>query len=148
MIFRRIFPTLYLIALFASPVHAGKHEYEVAVQAEVHRWAMTNRIDQGRLHRDKHSDCLLSAILATTVNADGTLARVSVLASSGVPILDKYYIYATQQAALLFPPMQEYFAGAPPEQLNMELRYVLDTRDEQGRRAHRSMRPCEILSAP
>jgi hypothetical protein len=62
MIFKILFPALYLAALFASPVRAGKHEYEVAVQAEVHRWAMINRIDQGRLHRDKHSDCLLSGL--------------------------------------------------------------------------------------
>ena len=81
-------------------VQAGEREYFAAVQSEIHRWALVNRIDQGRLHRDKHSDCLLSTILSTTVNAFGELERVSVIQGSGVPVVDNYFVYATRQAAL------------------------------------------------
>ena len=136
---------LVLGIIMGFPVKAGEREYFVAVQSEVHRWAMINRINQGRLHRDKHSDCLLTIILSTTVNAHGELEQVSVTRSSGVPVVDRYYTYATQQAARTFPPMAGYFAGSPPARLTMNLQYVLDTSDEQGRLAEPSTQPCEPL---
>ena len=115
--------------------------YQQAFAAEVHKFALKTRIDQGMLNRDKHADCYIRVVMNAVISEGGRLERVSVEKSSGVPIVDKYFTYVIQQAAP-YQPLSSQFSGGR-QQVLISQEFMLDARLYNDKR--RSKSPCDEL---
>lgn len=66
---------------------------------EIAEFAKLNRLQMERLHSDVHADCYIPVIIATIILSDGSIKDVSIVKSSSVPIVDRYFRYIIEQAA-------------------------------------------------
>jgi TonB family protein len=101
-------------------------QYEREFAREVSRFANLNRIHLSRLNRDVHANCYILITVATTINRDGTVGEISIVESSSVPVVDRYYRYVIEQAAP-YPPLEDYFEPVPQE-TTVTSTFKLDTR--------------------
>lgn len=137
---------LAAILAFALIVPASSDEqaYRQAFVSEVVEFANLNRLNISRLHRDVHADCFIPVTVATVILVDGSLKGISIVASSSVPVVDRYFRFVIEHAAP-FPPLATFFDSVP-DQVTITHEFRLDvTLWSDGRR---SDQPCERLQAP
>jgi len=79
-----------------------------------------------RLHRDVHADCYIPVIIATIILSDGSVKDVSIVKSSSVPIVDRYFRYIIEQAAPYQPLANHY--DPVPERITVTQEFKLDVR--------------------
>jgi hypothetical protein len=140
---RSCFAAFLAFALIA-PASSDEQAYRQAFVNEVVEFANRNRLNISRLHRDVHADCFLPVTVAAVILIDGTVKDISIVASSSVPVVDRYFRFVIEQAAP-FPPLAAYFDPVPG-QVTITHEFRLDvTLWSDGRR---SERPCDRLQAP
>lgn len=123
------------------PARADMLTYQQEFEKEVVEFANQNRIQIERLHRDVHANCYISLTIATTILSDGSVKDISLVASSSVPIVDKYFRYVIEQAAP-FQRLSDHFDPVP-EEITVTQDFRLDV--SLWREGIRSVRPCEKL---
>jgi TonB family protein len=92
---------------------------------EVMQFAALNRMQSG-INRDVHADCYMQVTIATTILADGSVRDVSIVRSSSVPIVDRYFRYVIEQAAP-YQPLANHYDPAPDE-ITVTEEFRLDVR--------------------
>ena len=130
----------HLVAI-AGFVFADASTYEQEFREEVVQFANMNRLQVERLHRDVHADCYIPVTIATIILADGSLKDVTIIKSSTVPIVDKYFRYIIEQAAP-YQPLKNHYDPIP-EQVTVTQEFKLDVR--LWSRGVVSTEPCEEL---
>jgi len=115
--------------------------YEEEFRREVVQFANLNRLQPERLHRDVHTDCYIPVTIATVILADGSVEDVSIVKTSTVPIVDRYFRYIVEQAAPYQPLANHY--DPVPERITVIQEFKLDVRLWSD--GVRSDRPCEEL---
>jgi len=115
--------------------------YQKEFVEEVVEFASLNRLNISRLHRDVHVDCYIPVTIATTILGDGSVKDVSIVKSSTVPVVDRYFLYVIQQAAPYRPLADHY--DSVPEEITITQEFKLDVL-LWGHGIH-SRRPCEEL---
>ena len=91
--------------------------YQQEFTAEVIEFADLNRLNIERLNRDVHANCYIPVTLATIILHDGSLQDVSIVKSSTVPVVDRYFLYIIEQAAPYQPLANHY--DPVPEQIKI-----------------------------
>ena len=124
------------IAALADPL-----SYERAFASEVIQFANLNRLQLDHLHRDVHADCYIPVTIATTIRSDGSVKSISIVESSSVPIVDKYYRYVIEQAAP-YPPLANHYDPVPDE-ITITREFRIDARVWND--GTQSTRACEPL---
>ena len=89
-------------------------QYQQQFAREVQEFASLNRMHISNLHRDVHANCYIPITVATTIGSDGTVKDISIVESSSVPVVDRYYRFVIEQAAP-YPTLAEFFDPVPPE---------------------------------
>ena len=141
---RRGNPTFLLASLvltWTGPAYSDALTYQQEFTKEVAEFANLNRLRIARLNRDVHADCYIPVTLATVILSDGSVKDVSIVKSSSVPVVDKYFRYVIEQAAPYQPLANHY--DPVPEEITVTQEFRLDVRlwsDGIG-----STRPCERL---
>jgi hypothetical protein len=123
---------------------ADEATYQKAFVSKVVQFANLNRLNISRLHRDVHADCYIPVTIATVILSDGSVKDISIVTSSSVPIVDRYFRYVIEQAAP-FAPLSAHIDPAPDE-FTVTHEFRLDARlwsDGQ-----RSTRACKKLTRP
>jgi hypothetical protein len=136
---RLIFAGLALA--LTGPASSDPLTYEQEFTKEVVEFANLNRLHIGRLHRDVHADCYIPVIIATIILSDGSVKDVSIVKSSSVPVVDRYFSYVIEQAAP-FQPLANHYDPVP-EEITVTQEFRLDAKlwsDGIG-----STRPCDKL---
>jgi len=110
---RRFFFASLVLAL-AGSAYSDPLTYQEEFTKEVVEFANLNRLQIGRLHRDVHADCYIPVIIATVVLSDGAVKDVSIVKSSSVPVVDRYFRYVIEQAAP-FQPLANHYDPVPEE---------------------------------
>jgi TonB family protein len=110
----------------AAFVFSNELTYEQAFAREVIEFVNLNRLSIARLNRDVHADCFILVTIAATILADGSLKDVSIVKSSSVPVVDRYYRYVVEQAAP-FPPLADHYDPVPAE-VTVTREFKLDVR--------------------
>lgn len=110
---RGIFLASLVLALTGS-AHSDPLTYQQEFTEEVVEFANLNRLQIGRLHRDVHADCYIPVIIATIILSDGSVKDVSIVKSSSVPVVDRYFRYIIEQAAP-FQPLANHYDPVPEE---------------------------------
>ena len=105
---------------------ADRETYEQDFYEEVVEFANLNRMNIDRLNRDVHADCYIPITVATTINSDGTVSDISIVESSSVPVVDRYFRYVIEQAAP-YAPLDGYFDPVPQE-ITVTRTFRLDVR--------------------
>jgi len=121
-------PRIALLSLFlavSSFAHAEPPSYEDAFGLEVMSFASHNRLRSG-LHREVHADCYIPLTVATTIAGDGSVRDISIVESSSVPIVDRYFRWVIEQAAP-YPPLAGYYDHVPDE-VTITREFRLDVR--------------------
>jgi hypothetical protein len=124
-----------------GPAASDESSYRQAFVSEVVEFANHNRLSISRLHRDVHADCFIPVTIATVVKRDGSVANISIVKSSSVPVVDRYFRFVIEQAAP-FPLLDDHFDPVPDE-MTITHEFHLDVRlwsDGQ-----RSAEPCKRL---
>ena len=98
--------------------------YQQEFVKEVYKFANLNRLQTSRLHRDVHADCFILVTIATVIRSDGSVKDVSVLKSSSVPIVDRYFRYVIEQSAPFQPFASHY--DPVPEEITVTQEFRLD----------------------
>jgi hypothetical protein len=93
---------------------------------EVAEFGKLNRLQMERLHRDVHADCYIPVIIATIILSDGSIKDVSIVKSSSVPVVDKYFRYIIEQAAP-FQPLANHY-NPVPEEITVTQEFRIDVR--------------------
>jgi len=120
----------WLFAAFVSllgaawPAHADRLTYEQAFMEEVVEFANHNRLNIARLNRDVHANCYIPLTVATVILRDGTIDDVSIVKSSTVPVVDKYFLFVIEQAAPYQPLANHY--DPVPEKITITREFRLD----------------------
>jgi len=122
----RISITASLVLALAGIALADPLTYQQAFTKEVVEFANLNRLQIERLHRDVHADCYIPVTIATVIVADGSVKDISIVKSSSVPIVDKYFRYVIEQAAP-FQPLANHYDPAP-EEITVTQEFRLDAR--------------------
>lgn len=125
----------------AGLAYADALTYQQDFRKEVMEFAYLNRLQAERLHRDVHADCYIPLTIATVVLADGSVKQVSIVKSSTVPIVDRYFRYVIEQAAPYQPLANHY--DPVPDEITVTQEFKLDVRLWSD--GVRSVRPCEEL---
>ena len=107
----RAFLAILLLALSVS-VLGDRLTYEREFTREVIRFASLNRLQLEQLHRDVHVDCYIPLTIATTIRRDGSVRAISIVESSSVPIVDKYFRFVIEQAAP-YQPLANHYDPVP-----------------------------------
>jgi hypothetical protein len=110
---RRFFSASLVLALTGS-AFSDPLIYQRAFTQEVYEFANLNRLNISRLHRDVHADCFILVTIATVILSDGSVKGVSVVKSSSVPVVDRYFRYIIEQAAP-FQPLANHYDPIPEE---------------------------------
>lgn len=135
----------WLAAVLALAVHgtaaADVASYERAFVKDVAEFASHNRLHISRLHRDVHADCFIPVTVATVILEDGSVKDISIVFSSSVPVVDRYYRFVIEQAAP-YPPLEDHFDPVPVE-VTITHEFRMDVRLKSD--GLRSDRPCERL---
>lgn len=117
MILIERFQLVWLACVLLAPggvAHSDEAAYERVFHREVIAFANLNRMNIDRLNRDVHADCYIPITIATTINSDGTVSHISIVESSSVPVVDRYFRYVIEQASP-YPPLAGYFDPVPQE---------------------------------
>ena len=136
----RVFFSSLVLALSGS-ASSDPLTYQHEFAKEVAQFADLNRIQISRLNRDVHADCYISVTVATTILEDGSVKDVSVVKSSSVPVVDRYYRFIIEQAAP-YQPLANYYDPVPKE-ITITQEFRLDVRLWSD--GVRSTRPCDEL---
>ncbi len=130
-----------LVLALTGPALSDPLAYEQEFTKEVTEFADLNRLSIGRLHRDVHADCYIPVTIATIILGDGSVKDVSIVKSSSVPIVDKYFRYVIEQAAP-FQPLANHYDPVP-EEITVTQEFKLDARLWSDGLS--STRPCDEL---
>ena len=104
---------IFMLALTAT-AHADPLEYEREFVEQVYAFVKLNRMNIDRLHRDVHVDCYIPITIATVIRSDGSVKDVSIVKSSSVPVVDRYFLFVIEQAAP-FQPLSGHYDPVPEE---------------------------------
>ena len=110
----------------AAPAYCDLQSYQQAFAGAVAKFANQNRLSLARLNRDVHANCYIPLTIATTIRADGSVKNASIVKSSSVPVVDRYYLFVIEQVAP-FPPLAKHFDPAP-EEIIVTLEFALDVK--------------------
>ena len=122
---QRFFFASLVLALTGS-AYSDPLTYQQEFAKEVVEFANLNRLHIGRLHRDVHADCYIPVTIATIILRDGAVKDVSIVKSSSVPIVDRYFRYIIEQAAP-FQPLANHYDSVP-EEITVTEEFKLDVR--------------------
>ncbi len=122
---RRFFSASLVLVLTGS-AFSDPLTYQQEFTKEVAEFANLNRLNIERLHRDVHADCYIPVIIATIILSDGSIKDVSIVKSSSVPVVDRYFHYIIEQAAPYQPLTNHY--DAVPEEITVTQEFRLDIR--------------------
>jgi hypothetical protein len=136
---RRVFSAGLVLALTAS-VFSDPLMYQEEFEKEVAEFANLNRLRSG-IHRDVHADCYIPLIISTVILSDGSVKDVSIVKSSSVPAVDRYFRYVIEEAAP-FQPLANYYDPVP-EEVTVTQEFRLDIRLSSD--GISSTRPCDEL---
>ena len=114
-----------------------QHEFE----EEVIAFANLNRLNIARLHRDVHANCYIPVTVATVILSDGSVKDISIVKSSTVPVVDRYFLFIIEQAGPYQPLANHY--DPVPEKITITQEFKLDA--QLWGHGVRSSRPCEEL---
>ncbi|MDH4108648.1 MAG: energy transducer TonB [Gammaproteobacteria bacterium] len=132
---------LFLTLELAAFAQSDPPTYQQEFAREVADFAAMNRLNIARLHRDVHADCFIPVLIATTILADGSVKDVSIVKSSSVPVVDRYFRFVIEQAAPYQPLATHY--DPTPEELTITQEFRLDVRLWSD--GISSERPCDEL---
>ena len=110
---RSVFFAGLALALVGT-AYADAQTYEQEFMQEVYAFAKLNRMNIDRLHRDVHVDCYIPITIATIIRSDGTVKDISIVRSSSVPVVDRYFRYVIENAAP-FHALDAHFDPVPEE---------------------------------
>ena len=136
---RRFFSASLVLALTGS-AFSDPLTYQQEFTKEVAEFANLNRLRNG-IHRDVHADCYIPVIIATIILTDGSINDVSIVKSSSVPVVDRYFRYIIEQAAP-FQPLANHYDPVPAE-ITVTQEFRLDIRLWSD--GISSTRPCDEL---
>ena len=136
---RRFFSASLVLALTGS-AFSDPLTYQQEFTKEVAEFANLNRLRNG-IHRDVHADCYIPVIIATIILSDGSINDVSIVKSSSVPVVDRYFRYIIEQAAR-FQPLANHYDPVPAE-ITVTQEFRLDIRLWSD--GISSTRPCDEL---
>ena len=136
---RRFFSASLVLALTGS-AFSDPLTYQQEFTKEVAEFANLNRLRNG-IHRDVHADCYIPVIIATIILSDGSINDVSIVKSSSVPVVDRYFRYIIEQAAP-FQPLANHYDPVPAE-ITVTQEFRLDIRLWSD--GISSTRPCDEL---
>ena len=128
-----------LLLTLAGSAFSDPLIYRQEFVKEVYKFANLNRLQTSRLHRDVHADCFILVTIATVIRSDGSVKDVSIVKSSSVPIVDRYFRYVIEQAAPFQPFARHY--DPVPEEITITQEYRLDVMLWTD--GVRATRPCE-----
>lgn len=114
-----------VVLFLGGLVYADAATYQQAFVDEVVAFANLNRLHQDRLNRDVHADCFIPVTIATTVLSDGSVRDVTIVRSSSVPVVDRYFRYVIEQAAPYQPLARHY--DPVPDEVTITYEFRLDT---------------------
>ena len=97
----RGFITPVLVLALPGLAHSDSLIFEQEFAEVVVEFANLNRLNIARLHRDVHANCYIPVTIATIILSDGSVKDVSIVKSSTVPVVDRYFLYVIEQAAPL-----------------------------------------------
>ena len=137
---RRFFFASIVLALTGS-AYSDALTYQQEFTEEVAEFANLNRLNIARLHRDVHADCYVPVTIATVIIRDGSVKDVSIVKSSSVPVVDRYFRYIIEQAAPYQPLANHY--DPVPEEITVTREFRLDVRLWSN--GISSKRPCDKL---
>ena len=136
---RRSFCAGLVLALTGS-AFSDPLTYQQEFTKEVVEFASLNKLRSG-IHRDVHADCYIPLVIATVILRDGSVKDVSIVKSSSVPTVDKYFRYVIEQAAPFQPLVNHY--DPVPEEITITQEFRLDIRLWSD--GISSTRPCDEL---
>ena len=136
---RRFFSASLVLALTGS-AFSDPLTYQQEFMKEVVEFANLNRLRSG-IHRDVHADCYIPVMIATIILSDGSVKDVSIVKSSSVPTVDRYFRYIIEQAAPFRPLANHY--DPVPEEITVTQEFRLDIR--LWSELISSTRPCDEL---
>ncbi len=137
----RGFITTVLVLALPGSAHSDSLTYEQEFAEEVVEFANLNRLNIARLHRDVHANCYIPVTIATIILSDGSVKDVSIVKSSSVPVVDRYFRYIIEQAAP-FQPLANHYDPVP-EEITVTQEFRLDIRLWSD--GISSTRPCDEL---
>lgn len=137
----RKFVTIALLLAPAVSAYSDALTYEQRFVGEVTEFANLNRLSIARLHRDVHANCYIPVTVATVIRSDGSVKDASIVESSTVPVVDRYFLYVIQQAAP-YEPLADHYVPVP-EQITITREFRLDV--QLWGQGIPSTRPCERL---
>lgn len=135
---------LFFVILVLAPMGSASSDpltYQQEFTKEVLEFANLNRLQSGRLHQDVHADCYIPVTIATTILSDGSVKVVTIVKSSSVPVVDRYFRYVIEQAAPYQPLANHY--DPVPEEITVTQKFKLDARLWSD--GISSARPCDEL---
>ena len=106
--------TAVLVLTLIGSAHADTLTYEEEFVTEVIEFANLNRLNLSRLNRDVHANCYIPVTISTVVLKDGSVKEISIVKSSTVPVVDRYFRYIIEQAAP-YAPLEKHMDPAPDE---------------------------------
>ena len=137
-------PGLFTIALLlglGDIAYSDPLTYQHEFAEEVIEFANLNRLNIARLHRDVHANCYIPVTIATVILSDGSVKNISIVKSSTVPVVDRYFLFVIEQAAPYQPLANHY--DPVPEKITITQEFKLDA--QLWGQGVRSARPCEEL---
>jgi len=135
------FCTSVLVLALSGSAHSDSLTYEHEFTEEVVEFANLNRMNITRLHRDVHADCYIPVTIATIILSNGSVKDASIVKSSTVPVVDRYFLYVIEQAAP-YQPLANHYDPAP-EEITITQEFKLDV--QLWGHGIRSTQPCEEL---
>lgn len=120
---REIFTTFVILAL-AGSAYSDPMTYQQDFTQDVIDFANLNRLNISRLHRDVHANCYIPVTIATVIRNDGSVKEVSIVKSSTVPVVDRYFLYVIEQASP-YQPLANHYDPAP-EEISITQEFRLD----------------------
>ena len=133
--------SLCLALLQPAISFADDATYRQEVLARIHAFGNRNRLDIRALNRDVHADCYISITISIAIQRDGSVEEASIVKSSTVPVVDKWYQWIIMQAAP-YAPLSEHYDPVP-DQIVMIEEFRLDVR--LWSENIRSDRPCDPI---
>ena len=109
-----------------APAYCDLPSYQQGFSGTVKKFANLNRLSLERLNRDVHANCYIPLTIATTIRGDGSVKDATIVKSSSVPVVDRYYLFVIEQAAP-FPPLAKHFDPAP-EEITLTQEFAIDVR--------------------
>jgi hypothetical protein len=131
------------LLLGAGPAAADPPAYEQAFVQHVLEFANLNRLKIEQLNRDVHADCYIPLVVATTIRSDGSVENIAIVEPSSVPVVDRYFRFAIEQAAP-FGPLADHYDPAP-DRITITHEFRLDVRLWSD--GISSLRPCPRLES-